>query len=516
MKIGFSNIFSFRPHVEHLYFLSKVVKDAGHEICFLTCDSSVDTCYARELKNSSKVKECAKCMLGGVRSFTNENITSIKKHDISLNINDLDTLSLSSSCTLTRTESEEEWYDPDVVNFRKKLHKPISDVYESAKKWIKDNNLDAVICFNGRMDLTRGLTKACEDMGIPYITHERTWFGDGLRLIPNGNCLSIQQISKIVKEFSDKPLHQDQANYAGKLIGERFLQKNSLEWRLYNKNPIPIDWPRSSHGKKILILPSSKNEFSGNEEYTTEWYDNTKALDDYFEVFNISSDQVVLRCHPNWSENIGSVQGNRCLNLYKAWAAKRGIYCINSDEKANTYDLIQQADIVILNGGSSAVEAGACGKEVICLSSSGYQLSGFVKTYCSKQDMLLDTNNIDANSVEIMRKTLRYLYSRSHRFPQFVNQVKAVETTKYKYYQGADVERLLYMLEKGEVIPNDASYSNSIEFEDNIINMLLKKDWGALSSYEHNHPQLKGFDISRKKYFRWVDSVRNLFSRGDR
>lgn len=77
MNIGFVNVFAFRPHVEHLIYLSELLKAKGHNVYFLTCDSSVSNCYAREIKGSGRISECSKCILGGVRSYTNENITSV-------------------------------------------------------------------------------------------------------------------------------------------------------------------------------------------------------------------------------------------------------------------------------------------------------------------------------------------------------------------------------------------------------------------------------------------------------
>ncbi|AJC49576.1 capsule biosynthesis protein [Allofrancisella guangzhouensis] len=515
MKIGFTNIYSFRPHVEHLYYLSKLCKDAGHEVYFLTCDSSVDTCYPRELKKTSKIKECSKCIIGGIRSYANQNITSIKTRESDLSIEVLDELTLSSSCTLTRTESEIEKDDDEVTKFRKKLYHPVGSVFESAKKWISDNNLDAVVCFNGRMELTRAVTYACEKMGVPFITHERTWFGDGLRLVPNNNCISIKQMGKIVLEYSDKFLSREQVYSAAKLIAQRFLQSNYLEWRVYNKDAHSVAWPTQTNDKKILVIPSSKNESAGNEEYETSWVDNTLALDDFIDTFNISSDQIVIRCHPNWSENIGTVTGERSLNLYKKWAEERNIYIISSEDKSSTYDLILQSDIVILNGGSSAVEAGACGKQVINLGPCAYEYSGFVTVYHSKEDMR-SKGLVELSEEIVIRKTLRYVYTRLNRFPQFTDYVKAIETTKYKYYYGAKIDVLVSMFSTGKIQSNDTSYSDSSEFEDKVIGLLKEKNWERIASFNQQQSNLKPYNVRRRFVFRWVDYIRSKLPRGDR
>ena len=516
MKIGLTNLFSFRPHVEHLEFLAQLLEEAGHEVVFFTCDSAVETCYIRELRNRSRLRECAQCIAGGVRSYRTAGVTSVGKDQGVLTDSEVDDLALSSSATLTRTESELEWGEPEVREIRARLAGPIKQVYQSARKWIKDEQIEGVICFNGRMDLPRAVTYACESMGVPFITHERTWFGDGIQLIPNGNCLSLRALGELVREFDDKPLTASQAAYAGKLIGSRFLQRNSLEWRLYNKNPEPAPWPLKSDGKRVLVLPSSKNEFAGHDEWLTEWKDNTEALDDFFDAFGIRAGQVVLRCHPNWGEKIGNVDGDRSLRLYTQWAEKRGIYCIRSEEKANTYDLIQQADIVVLNGGSSSVEAGACGKQVVCLGPSTYQDAGFVHVFRSRNELFNSSSQLDLDPELIRRKTLRFLYVRSHRFPQFVPFVKAIETTKYRYFKGADASVVIEMFKQGRIEPDDPQFAESDVGENEVVQAMEQADWGKLADYSVPIEPGEPLSIKRRPGFRWIDCLRAKFARGDR
>ena len=125
MNIGFSNIYSFRPHVEHLYYLSLLARQAGHATFFLTCDSGVSNCYARELKGTSRLQECPKCVLGGVRSFPVSPVTSISSLPSGLSADQLKLIALSSSCTLTRTELDTDWQKADTVHIRDSLLEPI-------------------------------------------------------------------------------------------------------------------------------------------------------------------------------------------------------------------------------------------------------------------------------------------------------------------------------------------------------------------------------------------------------
>lgn len=518
MKVGFCNIYSFRPHVQHLFYLSELFQDAGHEVFFLTCDASVESCYVRSLKQTSKVKECAKCILGGVRSFPVSNVTSLSKrtNEVSLSDKELYEITLSSSCTLNRTESEDEWNDDEVVDLRNSLYTSVQKTYSSALDWIKQNELEAVVCFNGRMELTRAVTSACEALDVPYVTHERTWFGDGIQLVPNANCLSLKALSDLVEEFDNKCLTLEQAQYAGQLIAKRFLQQNNLEWRVYNKDAEQTSWPIPVIGKKVLVLPSSKNEFAGHKEWLTNWKDNTSALNDLFEAFEISPAQVVVRFHPNWSESIGKVSGERSRTHYQKWAEKHNIHYIDSHEKANTYDLIQEADIVVLNGGSSSVEAGALGKQVICLGPSTYHKAGFLRVFKSKDDMYLPEARIDLDPNEVMTKTLRFVYLRAKRFPQFVDYVKANTTTQYEYFEGADPNRLIKMFETGRIEPDDLIFSNSPEDEKQVVDLLVQKDWMTLNQYKPASKVRTALPMSRRLGFQWIDKVREKLPRGDR
>jgi hypothetical protein len=402
-----------------------------------------------------------------------------------------------------------------VIATRRSLYGSIDSVYQSALKWIDGNRLDAVICFNGRMDLTRAVTYACEQSGIPYITHERTWFGNGLHLVPNANCLSIAAIDKMVMEFESKPLRMGQAKLAAKLVSDRFLQRNSLEWRVYNKSPEPTKWPLSSAGPRVLVLPSSRNEFAGHDDWKSGWRDNTSALDDLFDAFSIKREQVVVRCHPNWAEKIGKATGVRSLNLYREWSKKRGIHCISSEQRCNTYDLIQQADIVIMNGGSAAVEAGVCGKQIICLGPVNYQNAGFVHIFRDREALYRSGGFAPIDPNEIIRKTLRFLYLNARRFPQYVDYVNAISTTKYCYYEGANPERILSMIKTGNVQPDDPTHAVDTTDEDHIIQAMKDRDWDDLARYEFSRLELTPLNIERRKGLRWIDDFRAKLKKGD-
>src|SRR5687768_10579705 len=78
MRIGFCTIYSWRPHVEHLYYLASLAEQAGHSVTYLSCDADLPSCYARELlQQRPHWLHCTLCRAGGIRSYAKETVSSI-------------------------------------------------------------------------------------------------------------------------------------------------------------------------------------------------------------------------------------------------------------------------------------------------------------------------------------------------------------------------------------------------------------------------------------------------------
>jgi hypothetical protein len=531
MNIGFINIYSYRPHVQHSYYFSEILKRAGHDVFFLTCDGSTDACYNKLIRNKTSrvggAVECAKCVLGGIRSFTDHNVSSIhKKIDLEYSLDPAAAgeLAISSAATVHRLETDDELNDPEVIDTQALLVPLIQKVYSATRTWAAQKDLDAVILFNGRIDLTAGVKRAIEDAHLPYLTHERTWLGDGIRLIPNENCLSISEIRRIAKDFANRPLTYNQALFSAKHLASRFIGENHLEWRLYNKDRQTVSaWPSSAgSGPKYLILPSSRNEFMGHDEFETEWPDNTSAIRDLIDIFKIDTGSIVVRGHPNWGELISAVDGNRSSNHYREFCDEAGIVYIEAAAKHSTYDLINMADFVIMNGGSSSIEAAALGKKVIALAPSQFMDSGFVQTFLSRSAMKKAHQlGPDLSPHEITSRAMRHLYTAARRFPSFVSEVKAVSTILYRYdLDESNVDGILNLLSGKELLPFDGSYDENGENEKIFIDMLHAMQWDKISCLADTDGETeklkKLLPLHRRWFLRYLDSFRGLLKRGDR
>ena len=518
MRIGIVSIYSFRPHVDVLVFLANMLKEAGHEVYFLCCDSAVPTCYSILLKRGSKLKDCASCIVGGFRSYPVKNVTGMEANlRTSLDDNVLKTITCSTSYTLCRTETAADLQCEEVLAIQRKLRPSVERAYANAEKWITENQLEGVLCFNGRLDLCRAIVQACLDKKVPCISTESPIYGHGIEMFPNETCQAINFYDRMIDEYINLPLTKEQALYAAKLIASRFLRQNIYEWRVYNAGATGISWPVNTTSPKVLILPSSQNEIEGHPDWTYEWNEYTQAIDLILQRLKIPYSSCVLRSHPSWTEPVGGVTGIRSEGYYEEWAIKRGVTLIASKDKADTYSLIQEADLILLSGGSPGVEGAVCGKKVIQYGNSVYRRAGF--TYrISRPEEIEQLPDIFSNHNEddMIRRVLRFIYIQSKRYPQFVNSIRAISVSQRQFFEGADPTRITDAFATGCLRADDNSYADNYDGENEIVALLKSKNWTDIASLPDEKHQGKQVHVRRKFGLRMVNQIRQLFPLGDR
>ncbi len=517
MRIGFTTLFSYRPHVEHMYYLMQQLEKAGHEVFQLNCRGELPSCYTNELRPGNKIKECLKCRVGSLYSYTSENNTFIKK-DIkeTFSTEEASQLTASSSFTLTRIEDPCDVQTESVQAIQKRLKPAVEIVYANAKKWIKEQRLDFVFFFNGRMDITRAVMHACRDLNIKFCAIERTLFASGLQLNFNDNALSLNAIHKLHEQFKDKPLNMEQALSAAGLLTTRFRKKEGLEWRTYNIDRTEVAWPTNGSGKKILIMPSSKNEIWAESDWRNEWDEYPRIFEKVIEKLGGDYSNVVLRSHPNWGQNIGHASGEKIYNYYKNWCLTRGIEFIEPNSSISSSHLMTQADIVLLNGSSAVYESSVLAVPTICVSRCRYQFANLAKIILSDKDLedFEPQDLLNQSKPELIRRLLRFFYTYSTRYAIFRSDIVAQDIHHFRYSQTLDVLRLEKMMQTGELIPDDTTFATNQEAEDEIIKLILNKQWNNLDPYQSaSNKNLK--KLSRRSAYKVVDIIRDQFERGD-
>lgn len=524
MRVGFTSIYAWRPHVEHLHFLANLARRDGHEVRFLSCDSDLPSCYTRELRpERSDWVSCLTCRVGGIRSYESHGIVSIgsQRSDGCHAPRDATEWARSSVSTLGRYETDAEFAGQD---FAARLHRLVPAgriAYQAARNWIERERLDAVVLFNGRMDATRAVLEAAKDAGVRPVSLERTWFGDGLQLLPDENCLGLRSVDAMVAAWRDRPLSREQALRAAGHGASRFLRRNNKEWRAYNTTARDAAWPTRSE-RRVLLIPGSRNEVLGHADWRSRWPEPTAAYDALIDHLNLHPGELVLRCHPNWGETIAGVSGKLSERYFTAWARARGIHVVASTDSTSTLGLIEQCDAIVVSGGSAALEAGLLGKQVIAVSPSPYQQAGFQSTAYDRPQMEslrldagLDTNKAADERHARMRQTLRFCHTMVYRLPQYVRHVRCVTTTRYAYVEGAAPQRLSELLRTGRLQADDGHHADDCREEDLVIDMVAARDWARLFDAVPAPREEQLVPLQRRWPFRPVDRLREALPRGD-
>lgn len=527
MRIGFASIYAWRPHVEHMHYLSLLAQQAGHEVRFLACDGDLPSCYSRQLRPRNVAAwECLKCRAGSTRSFVARSVSGIGM--LAPPPSDavdprFTAWAHSSANTLWRFETPAEFDSDNATRTASELAPAVARAYEGARRWIEREVLDGVYLFNGRMDVTRGVLEAARDNGVPFVSVERTWFGDGIALLPGENCLGLRSIDRMVSRYSEVPLLEAQAARIARHVASRFLRVNTTEWRAYNQQATRTPWPGAGRGPRVLILPSSRNEFHGHPDWGNGWREPTQALDAVLDHLDLASGDCVLRCHPNWGERIGHATGERPERYYTEWARARGVKLIASGDRTSTLGLIEEADAVVVNGSSAGLEAGVLGKQVISTGPSWYQAAGYISRAHARDELsslvLTATHDEAARTASAdytARRALRFGYTMIARAPQFVNQVRATNALDYDYATGADASRIARLLETQQLDADDGDCGSSPVAENSLLERIRLRRWSDMLPARRLAPSGAPLALSRRAAFRAIDRLRRVRPSGDR
>jgi len=516
MNIALINFFPFRPHIEHMFYLGAQLEKAGHKVSFLRCDKLLSSCYYKEINSYSKLS-CVKCKLGGFGQYNNIDLHSLNRSNEDSPF-DVKEFVKSSVYTLNREEDSEKINSDSLNLLSKRLQVGAQESYSSVTKFLKENDIDFSFIFNGRIDVMRAALESCKNLKINFACVERTWFGDGIQLNFLDNCLSLKDLKKLSFKYSDIPLTNKEAELAATALFKRIKGVGNNEWRQYNKNPKVIDWSSKAR-LKVLILPSSKNEQLSHKDWTNNFNDFHQYFDNVIDALKLKYNDlsVNVRGHPNWSETIYGVEGEQINLSYMKWAKSKNYNYISSDNSASTFDLISNCDLLLLNGSSAVYEAGYLGKASIVIGKCHYDRAQIAHPVYSES--CIDKINFEAllnrNKDEIVRNTLRFVFSFAFRYALFKESVQAINTLDYKYSANFDVDRLEKMISQLEIIPD----SDELEdFEANFSNEMEVVD-AVLSGYKFNNTYqskiVDEFSVKVKPLNKVVNMLRNYLPRGD-
>jgi hypothetical protein len=480
MNIGFSTIYAYRPHVKHLAFLAQEAQKQGHEISWLECNGAFKHCYAKLNSNRlQKYLSCIKCKYGGLSGFLNKKPEKISDYLKNISIKEQlipgysAVSSVASKYGLEDSKALEAEYVKDAS---KNIEVTVVKATIAAKKWIIDKKLDLVFCFNGRIDITNGIKQAAEDLGVGYVSVERSWIGVGIQLTFNGTPLSLKGFHQILDEWSDKPLTKIQIGKAFITIANRFTGQAYGEFQQYNSN---TNLDQKFDKIKWLYLPSSVFERIGHPDWECEWKNDFEVFRSLFSQNILDPKDLVVRGHPQWA--IYSPASN---DKYLKWCKEIGARYISSDSEIRTHDLIWNAESLIVYGSSSAFEAGILGKYILNLSTTFYSQGKFIDNLTSL-DQIKGFKPSKMSEIEIIRMTLRAAYSIHYRYMQLTENIKAKSSAVYSFSPILDDKYFDKILSGNKIPVNDKSFANSDNEENIFIDSYIKNIYSNINSKKY-------------------------------
>ena len=496
-------------------FLASLLEGSGHEVLSLTCSSDLPTCYNQEAPRSlPTVVECSMCRLSNLNGFAGISSSTLGAFVTApiIPVEKDSDWRHSSASTLGRFESDEDFEGDEFQEANRRLAGVPTIGFRAAAAWIERNQIDALLVFNGRIDVTRGIFEAGLAANIPTISMERATFGDGIKLQPGENCIGLKSNNRIVKDFSSRCLTGPQAATAAMTMTARLDGTANGEWRRYGQSRSSGIKDKKIPTSRILFLPGSRNETFGHADRTSEWSHPTDAIDRMIEMGFMRRRDLLVRFHPGWIDPIRGQSGEKPIAYYRDWCERKGINYLTSGSPVSTYDLIDSASVVLTAGSSAGVDAAFLGKAVVLIGAADYEEAGFTYNARSYESLagLGNLLELRRDSRAQIRQALRFVYSASRRVPQYVNEVSALSSSKFRY-QASSAARLERMISTGQLEPDDPVFSRSGTEERELVEQLLLGTWesgGAVPNAEG----AEDFELRRKGLWRVMDFFRSILS----
>jgi capsule polysaccharide modification protein KpsS len=261
-------------------------------------------------------------------------------------------------------------------------------IYESLKRFIKDNSIDKLYLFNGRWEYYRAALAAANSLDIEVEVFELYRKGGFYQVFGNNLPHNIKRNLLNIENHWNSNVDN---NYKKKIADEFFVNKRkglALIDRSYTNDQIKGNLPaKYDKTKKTFVLyNSSDDEFAAvGEEYDNPLFkDQLEGILYLINFFNGKKDyQLIIRMHPNLKGLIRSY----LTPLYELQGKYENVILIKPEDSIDSYELMNVADTVISFGSTAGIEASYWGKPVILLGKAVYYYSNVAYVPNSKEQI---------------------------------------------------------------------------------------------------------------------------------
>lgn len=245
---------------------------------------------------------------------------------------------------------------------------------------IESNKFDYLV-IPGGLCLTSGIFhKLAEEKKIRVVSYD-SGMGGSFLLSTDGVAAHLNDIPRAVEtvfsseKFDFEKIEQDVLS----LVNDRLQGKDVFKSQL-GQNDTDMDFSNS------VLLPLNVNWDSAalNKhkifQDTIEWITDTTKW-----ILENTNKNIIIRQHPVERFDYGKSCDDYETILFEIFGKHSRVIFIGAEDKVNTYDILEQTDLVITHTSTVATEAVISGVNVITVSSVYYSQIGFVSSPNTKE-----------------------------------------------------------------------------------------------------------------------------------
>jgi hypothetical protein len=517
MRVGIANPFAYRPHVGHMVFLARQLARLGHSTFFLSCEGALESCHSKVAKVGFRRNlECIKCRMGGLASYAVSRPARVDRpaQVSSAQIVRARQFVYSTACSTLQVEHASQTSTAQFSDLQTRSAESAAIAWSNTRRWIRDHSLDCVFVFNGRFDLTRAILEACVDESVRWVSVERSWFGEGVQLLPGESCLGLRTFHELCKRWAGRPLSYAQAVRASELIARRVNRQSIGEWKQYNLRSTARHTAREI---RYLFLPSSQHEWMGHPDRNSGWTHPTDGLEFLCSRWGLNMSDVLVRGHPAWALTSKLYGPSRANEFYGNWAARVGAQYIDAASDLDTHELMRDARLILLNGSSASMQAAWLGKPLISFVPAAFTSSGISLNLVDAEAVV----GMDAPAVEGVRRpdrswidpvtqcrlALRYIYCVNFRLMQFVDSLRSTSPYTFSVAEPHDLSGLESLVADGILQESDRTYEYDDAGERRVVDTILSGNAQSLRVDSQGQRPGRFNPIRRRMAYRLIDAL---------
>jgi len=390
MKVLFLSVNNmWAPHFETELELMSDHLDKGDDVYVLTCEKSLPSCTSNQERYQTACMKCRSRFWQGMEKIklSHQNIISLNKRvtfdQIPESFNTLNELKQFKAydapvgvLVLSSLISELVEHNFDPLRHKKKVQDKIYTallVYESTHQVLKKLKPGAMYLFNGRFADVGPAVWACQQLNVPFYTHERG--GKMSTYVVFENNFLHTALEDIKKEII---LLWAEGSPEKEVVGrEWFLQRrNGVEqsWFSYAQRHIKGLLPKGfdSSKRNIAIYNSSIDEFEAFAEWEEPIYGQEhSAVTSIIQAFQQdASIHFYFRVHPRLKD-IDNTQIKQ-LKAIEALAPSNLTF-IWPEEVIDSYALMEACEKTVVFASTIGVEACFWNKPAILIGRAFYE-----------------------------------------------------------------------------------------------------------------------------------------------